>query len=63
MSIVVVGTIGYDTVDTNHGSVTGALGGALATAGLRHFVGDDAANHAETDEYDVDLWKNSHAAP
>lgn len=30
MSIVVVGTIGYDTVDTNHGSVTDALGGSAS---------------------------------
>jgi sugar/nucleoside kinase (ribokinase family) len=30
MSIVVVGTIGYDTVDTNHGSVADALGGSAS---------------------------------
>jgi sugar/nucleoside kinase (ribokinase family) len=30
MSIVVVGTIGYDTVDTNHGSVIDALGGSAS---------------------------------
>jgi sugar/nucleoside kinase (ribokinase family) len=30
MSIVVVGTIGYDTVDTMHGGVTDALGGSAS---------------------------------
>lgn len=34
MSIVVVGTIGYDTVDTNHGSVSEALGGSASFFGL-----------------------------
>jgi sugar/nucleoside kinase (ribokinase family) len=30
MSIIVVGTIGYDTVETQHGSVTDALGGSAS---------------------------------
>ena len=30
MSIVAVGTIGYDTVETQHGSVTAALGGSVS---------------------------------
>ncbi len=30
MSIVVVGTIGYDTIDTNHGGVSDALGGSAS---------------------------------
>ena len=34
MSIVVVGTIGYDTVETNHGGVRGALGGSASFFGL-----------------------------
>jgi sugar/nucleoside kinase (ribokinase family) len=34
MSIVVVGTIGYDTVETNHGSVRDALGGSASFFGL-----------------------------
>src|SRR5437588_11246117 len=30
MSIVVVGSVAYDTVETDHGSVTDALGGAAS---------------------------------
>src|SRR5258707_9166649 len=30
MSIIVVGTIGYDTVETQHGGVTDALGGSAS---------------------------------
>src|SRR5229473_3818904 len=30
MSIVVVGTVGYDTIDTNHGGVKEALGGSAS---------------------------------
>jgi len=57
MSIVAVGTIGYDTVETQHGSVTAALGGSVSYFALaaRFFAPVSIVAAVGTDFRDEDV--------